>query len=105
MIIFEDRIKELYDMLDLSSQGFHTSKEIAIFRDKYFEHLKEVSLFSRLEHLEPYIDQYKYLLYHANKNFRHDNDWETKRFLDEASRIGHEIIRVHLIFPSYGYMR
>ena len=103
MIVFAQRIRELSDMLDSECKGMHTSREISLFRDKYFEHVRELTPYSNKVYLEPLIDQYKYILYHANKSFRHDNDQETIKYLNKALKISEEIMKTHRKFQSYQY--
>jgi hypothetical protein len=97
MVDFHKRIKELSDMLDSEFKSLHTSREIAMFREKYFAHLKELNPYTGQKHLNPMIDQYKYLLYQANKSFRHDNARETKRFLNKALILSQSIMYAYQI--------
>jgi len=101
MPVFEERIKELSELLDVTP----TSREKTLFREIYFDHLKEIAPYARMEHLGSFVDQYKYLLYQANRSYRHENIEGTRKILNKAAETGRNIWRMHLAFQSYRYIK
>ncbi len=87
MSIFEKRINELYELL-----GRRVNQNtIRSFREIYFIHLTELTPYKDINDLEPFIREYKYLLYHAVRTYRHDNIGEAKMYLGKALELSKNI--------------